>query len=459
MKKRKVLNKRTKSPQFLPVLNLHVAGIDLGSREHWVCGPIVDKSKNISSFGTTTPELEKLVTWLEEQNVQSVAMESTGVYWIPLYEMLEFHGIEVLLVNAQYINNVPGRKTDVLDCQWIQLLHSCGLLKGSFRPDESICKLRALRRQLKNLIEEKTKAIQWMQMSFDQMNIQVHRAVSDLTGKTGMAIVRAIVAGERNTTKLAKNRDKRCKKSIKEIADYLTGNWREEHLYNLKMSLGLYDHLQLMIEEYEQKILEEIVILQPEERKELPLAAHPNKAKEQLIKKRGNQEQRTALWRMTGVDLTRIDGVSVHTAQTVITEIGLDLSAFKNEKHFVSWMRLSPWLAQSAGKKIKSKKKKFGSSNPAAIALRLGAASLHSSKSALGAYYRKIARQKGGGIAIFATARKLATLVFRMLKYGQEYTDIGEQKYELQFLERRIAGLKNSAKSIGYKLVEVDMAI
>lgn len=458
MAKKEIVSNKKVPVESLPVLNSQVAGIDLGSREHWVCGPIVDKSKNISSFGTTTPELKKLLNWLEERNVQSVAMESTGVYWIPIYEMLESHGIAVLLVNAQYINNVPGRKTDVLDCQWIQLLHSCGLLKGSFRPDESICKLRALRRQLKNLIEEKTKAIQWMQMSLDQMNIQVHRAVSDLTGKTGMAIVRAIVAGERDTTKLAENRDRRCKKSIKEIADYLTGNWREEHLYNLETSLGLYDHLQLMIEKYEQKILEEIIALQPEERKELPLAAHPNKAKEQLIKKKGNQEQRTALWRMAGMDLTRIDGVSVQTAQTIITEIGLDLSAFKNEKHFVSWMRLSPWLAQSAGKKIKSKKKKFGS-NPAAIALRLAAASLHRSKSALGAYYRKIARSKGGGIAIFATARKLATLVFRMLKYGQEYTDIGEQEYERQFLERRIAGLKNSAKSIGYNIVEANIAI
>jgi len=363
-----------------------------------------------------------------------------------------------LLVNAQHVSNVPGRKTDVLDCQWIQLLHSCGLLRGSFRPDEAICSVRALRRQWRNLINERSKAVQWMQKSLDQMNVQVHRAVSDLTGKTGMTIVRAIVSGERSPTKLAENRDRRCKKYISEIANYLTGSWRDEHLYNLETSLGFYDHLQSMIDGYEKRILEKIESLQPPERRDLPVPAHPNPVKEKTIKKKGGQEYRIALWRLTGVDLTRIDGISIQTAQTIVAEVGLDLSSFPSEKNFVSWLRLSPWLAYSGGKRLKKKRKGMAVSK-VAEALRLAAASLHKSKTALGAYYRKIARRRGAGVAIFATARKLATLVFRMLKYGQDYTDIGEQAYEASFQDRRLAGLKSSAKSMGYELVGIKEAV
>lgn len=458
-RKKKVSSQKMSSPYRLPVLNTLVAGVDLGSLEHWVCGPArEDGTLNVLSFGTTTPQLEKLAAWLQEQGVVSVAMESTGIYWIPLYELLESKGFEVLLVNAQHISNVPGRKTDVLDCQWIQLLHSCGLLRGSFRPDEAICALRALRRQWRNLVDERTKAVQWMQKALDQMNVQVHRAVSDLTGKTGMAIVRAIVAGERSPINLAEHRDRRCKKSIAEIADYLTGNWREEHLYNLETSLRFYDHLQSMIEKYERSLLEKMKSLQAPERRELPVPAHPNLAKEKTINKKGGQEYREALWRLLGVDLARIDGISAQTALTVTTEIGLDLSSFPSEKHFVSWLRLSPWQAYSGGKKLKKKRKPLGA-NKAAEALRLAAASLHSSKTALGAYYRKIARRRGAGVAIFATARKLATLIFRMLKYGQDYTDIGEQAYEERFRNRRLAGLKSSAKSMGYELVTIKEAV
>ncbi|MEA1970768.1 MAG: IS110 family transposase [Thermodesulfobacteriota bacterium] len=458
-RKKKSIHTKKSSPHSLPVLNSLVAGVDLGSREHWVCGPArKDGIPNVLSFGTTTPQLEKLVAWLQEQGVVSVAMESTSIYWIPLYELLESRGFEVLLVNAQHISNVPGRKTDVLDCQWIQLLHSCGLLRGSFRPDEAICALRTLRRQWRNLIEERTKAVQWMQKALDQMNVQVHRAVSDLTGKTGMAIVRAIISGERSPLKLAEHRDRRCKKSIAEIADYLTGNWREEHLYNLESSLRFYDNLQSMIEGYEKRLLEKIKSLQAPELRELPIPAHPNPVKEKTINKKGGKEYREALWRLTGVDLSRIDGISAQTSLTVITEIGLDLSSFPNEKHFVSWLRLSPWQAYSGGKKLKKKRKPLGT-NKAAEALRLAAASLHSSKTALGAYYRKIARRRGAGVAIFATARKLATLVFRMLKYGQDYTDIGEQAYEATFMKRRFAGLKSSAKSMGYELIAIKEAV
>lgn len=215
----------------------NVAGVDLGSREHWVCGPRVDGEPNVRQFRATTPQLHELVRWLQAQRVESVAMESTSVYWIPLYELLEAHGIEVVLVNVRHLSRVPGRKSDVQDCEWLQKLHSCGLLQGSFRPDEASCRLRALARERANLGAERTRIVQRMQKALDQMNVQVHHAVSDLTGKTGMAIVRAIVAGTRDPDRLAALRDRRCRKSVAEIAEHLTGTWREEHLFNLRMGL------------------------------------------------------------------------------------------------------------------------------------------------------------------------------------------------------------------------------
>lgn len=451
--KRQKKSRKKKPVEALPVLRPNVAGIDVGSRSHFVAGPVPDGGGlNVKEFGTTTPRLQELVDWLLAQGVESVAMESTSIYWIPLYEMLESHGIEVLLVNATQVSHVPGRKTDVLDCQWIQLLHSCGLLRGSFRPDEAICALRALKRQWSNLVEERTKAVQWIQKSLDQMNVHVHHAVTELTGKTGMAIVRAIVAGERDPQRLAAHRDKRCKKSPSEIAEYLIGNWRQEHLFNLEMALQFYDHILGMIDSYEAQLLKKITALQPPDRKSESLAAHPNPMKEKVIKLRGDQKMREALWRLTGVDLTRIDGVNSGVAQLVITEIGLDLDAFPSEKKFVSWLRLSPRHSISGGKPLKNKKNSMGSTRIAGV-LRMAALSLKASKTALGAYYRKISRRKGASIAIFATARKLATLIFRMLRYGQDYVDIGETAYEEQFLTRRLAALKFNAISLGYRIV------
>lgn len=448
-------SKSKKREQFgaLPVIRPMVAGIDLGSREHWVCGPArADSEPNVCVFGTTTPQLEELAEWLIEQGVESIAMESTSVYWIPLYELLESHGIEVLLVNARQLSHVPGRKTDMQDCQWLQLLHSCGLLRGSFRPDEAICRLRAFKRQCSNLIAERTKALQWMQKALDQMNVQVHRAVSDLNGKTGMAIVRAIVAGERDPHRLATLRDGRCKKSRDQIAEHLTGNWRDEHLFNLGMALRLYDELQAMIESYEARLCKEMEALQPPERKQNPVPKHPNPGKEKAIRYHGGQEMRTTLWRFAGVDLNRIDGISTGAAQVVITEVGLDLASFPSEKHFVSWLRLSPKTAFSAGKPLKKKSKGTGATRVAG-ALRMAAVSLQRSKTALGAEFRRISRYKGGAVAVFAMARKLATLIYRMLRYGQDYVDIGEKAYEERFRRRRLVWLKTSADSLGYDLV------
>lgn len=451
-KERRKSTTKRKSANTMAVVQPDVAGIDIGSREHWVCGPARDDGANVKVFGTTTPELERLTAWLIEQGVKSVAMESTHVYWIPIYELLQSRGVEVLLANARQLRHVPGRKTDMADCQWLQRLHSCGLLRGSFRPDESICRMRALQRQIGNLVEEQSRTVQWMQKSLDQMNIQVHRAVTHITGKTGMRIVRAIVAGERDPQVLAEMRDYRCRKSVAEIADHLTGTWRDEHLFNLASALRLYDVLESEVARYSEKLGEYLVDLQPSDRKGEAVPAHPNKVKERAIKHRGDQELRTNLWRFAGVDLLRIDGISSPTAMTILTEIGTTLAAFPDEHHFVSWLRLSPRSPISGGKQLYKRPNGTGS-NRISGALRLAAVALARSKTALGAYFRRIRRSKGGKVAVFATARKLAQLVYRMLRYGQDYVDQGQDAYEALFQHKRFAGIKKAADQMGYVLV------
>ena len=458
MQKSRKVNTKTKRKRSrstaLSRIHPQVAGIDLGSREHWVCAPEVTPGKpNVRTFGTTMEQLQHLADWLLEQGVESVAMESTSVYWIPLYELLESCGIEVLLVNARQLRHVPGRKTDMRDCQWIQLLHSCGLLRGSFRPHEMIVRVRTLHRQLSTLMAESTRFVQWMQKALDQMNVQIHRAVTDLTGQTGMAIVRAIVEGERDPVRLAALRDGRCKKSSREFAEHLRGNWRDEHLFNLKSALKLYDMTQREIAAYEARILEEIRALQPVEHRDQSVPKHPNAIKEKAIRRRGGHHLRTELWRFAGVDLTRIDGIGTEAALTLLTEAGLDLTTFPSEKHFVSWLRLAPKTAFSAGKPLRYKKANGTGSTRAAAVLRMAAVSLKHSKTALGAAFRRKARHKGWTVAVFSMARRLAVLVYRMLRYGQDYIDIGEACYEDRFRQRRLAGLTDAAKSLGFKLV------
>lgn len=430
----------------------NAAGLDIGSREVWACAAPGDEVR-VECFGTTTGALEALANWLLEAGVDTVAMESTGVYWIPVFDVLETRGLEVILVDARQVKGVPGRKTDVLDCQWIRLLHACGLLKGCFRPAEDIRALRSLVREQGELVSERSTWLRKMQKSLDQMNIRVHHAVSDISGATGMRILRAIAHGQRNPMALASLRDPSCRKNLAEIAEHLRGTWREEHLFNLKSSLAMYDHLNEQIARYEKEILSRLESMQPEEHRKKEVPKLPNANKEALIRKRGDGPMREALFRLHGADLCTIDGINVETAMMFWSEIGRDLSSFASEKHFVSYIRLAPHLAVSGGKPIHGKKKRPGPSPRLAQALRMAATSLRRSKTALGAEYRRYAAIKGASHAVFIMARKLAILIYRMVRWGQAYVDIGMEAKEAQYKERRLKGMEESAKQLGYILL------
>jgi transposase len=440
--------------QGLPVVRREVAGIDLGSERHWVCGPTLDgAAREVADFGATTPELMRMAKWLRERNVKSVAMESTGVYWIAPHEVLEGEGLEVLLVDTRQLARVPGRnkKTDPVDCEWIQRLHSCGLLSGSFRPKEEVCMLRTLVRDKGNLVAEAGDWLRRMQKSLDQMNVRVHRAVADIDGATGMAILRAIVGGERDASRLAKLRNPRCRKSEKEIAEQLSGHWREDHLFSLGQALKMYDSLQERIGDYEQEILRKLGDLEQEKCRGQAAPKVKNTEKARAIQKRGQEPMREALYRMSGVDLTEIDAIGVETIQVVLTEYGPDLSCFPTEKQFVSHATLAPRRPTSGGKPVKKKKRNSASTRVAA-ALRMAALSQRHSETALGAYYRKIAARLGGDVAVFAVARKLATFIYRLLRWGHQYVDEGAEAYEKRFQDRRIKTLQAKAKELGYQL-------
>lgn len=449
---------RSKKQTALDPIRPMVAGIDIGGTEHWVCGPEGGRDeREVRVFGATTPELMKMAAWLRKLGVESIAMESTYVYWIPVYEVLEEAGFEVVLVNARTLKNVPGRKTDMHDCQWLQLLHSCGLLSGSFRPREDVCRLRALQRQRSNLIDERSRIVHWMQKSLDQMNVRVHRAVSDITGATGMKIVRAIVDGERDPLKLAALRDKRCKKSEADIAEHLTGTWRSEHLFNLGSAVELYDQLERSIAAYDAEILKVLEALTPEDRRGEAVPPHPNPNKTRAMRRRGDEALREALCRFAGKDLTLIDGISAETARVILTEIGPDIGAFPTEKNFVSWLHLCPRTPISGGRPIKGRKNSLGASRVGAV-LRLAAVSVQRTPTALGGTYRRIARRKSAAVAVFAVARKLAQFVYRLLRYGTPYADIGAKAYEQQFEERRRAALQRNAAELGLILVPMEQA-
>ncbi len=410
------------SKRELPLFYPDTAGIDIGSASHYVAGPANRDAQPVRVFKSFTPDLEKLADWLKACQIETVAMESTGVYWIPVFELLESRGFTVYLVNARHAKNVSGRKSDILDCQWIQQLMSYGLLSGSFRPKEDICALRAISRQREMLLSYQSQHIQHMQKALTQMNVQLMNVVSDIVGKTGQRIIRAILAGERDGQSLARLKDGRIRASEEEIAQALQGNWRAEHLFSLKQAVALFDAYGERLRECDQQ-LEAMLGRYPSQ------VDHPGPAKPGTPAKNAPDfDVRTALFRMCGVDLTRINGINTITALKVLAEVGPDLSRFKSAKHFASWLGLCPGTKILGGKVLSSVTPRIA--NRAAQALRMAAAALRRSQSALGAYYRRLCSRLDRPKAITATAHKLARLIYAMLTKQANYLDNGQDYYE-----------------------------
>jgi transposase len=438
----------------LSVIQSDVAGIDIGSREMFVCGPADPQGRReMRVFATTTEQIQECVGWLKQQAVRSVAMESTGVYWIPVLEIMESNGLEVLLVDTRPLSRVPGRKTDAEDCQWLQTLHSHGLLRGAYRPSEQISELRTIVRQKAVLVRQQADWIRRMHKCLDQMNVRVHHAVKDTQGVTGMAMLRAIVGGERDPRNLAKLRDPGCQKSEAEMVELLTGNWRSDHVFNLKQHMAMYDSVAGEIAVYEAEIQRRMQEVTPAGRKDVPAPPLANLEKRKTMKKRDQEGKRQAQYRVMGVDLTTIDGIGVETVEVIMSEYGTEMSKFPTEGEFVKHVGLAPHRPVSGGKVLKNKRKKQKGTRTAEV-LRNAASSLKHSRSALGAYYRRMARRKDSGVAIFATARKLAGLVYRLLRYGQQYVDAGQAEYEKRYEETRIRALKSTANQMGYNLIK-----
>lgn len=444
------MSKAKASNNDMPLVNKNAAGIDIGSKEHYVAVPADRSDKPVRSFQTFTADLYALADWLKECKITTVAMESTGVYWIPIFQILEEKGFTVYLVNARHVKNVPGRKSDVSDCQWLQRLHSFGLLSASFQPDAMTRELRAYLRQRDGLVRYTTAHIQHMQKSLTQMNIQLHNVISDITGKSGMAIIRAIINGERNPDELVKHCGNGLRSPLDVIKKSLEGNYLDEHIFTLKQAVELYDFYQKQILECENKITELLAKFPDQEIKAKSDDPPPPKKKNKQNKI--NPAIREHLQRTTGIDLTEINGFNTLTAITIISEVGLDMSKWKTEKHFTSWLGLAPNNSISGGKVLKTGTKKIKSR--ASRAFRQAAQTLERSQSYLGAYYRKMKYKLGAGKANVATARKLAVLFYNLVKNGTEFRDLGIEYFESRFKERNIASLKKRAKDLGFSLVE-----
>ena len=439
------------SPTVLDRINPNVAGIDCGSAEHFVAVPPDRDPTPVQSFPTFTTDLLRLADWLTACRVTSVAMEATGVYWIPIYEILDARGIEVLLVNARHLKNVPGRKSDVSDCEWIRELHTVGLLRGSFRPSDRIVALRGYLRHRQTLIESAGTSIQRMQKALVQMNLQLPLVVSDITGATGLRILRDIVAGHRDPQALAEHRDHRCRASKAAIIAALTGNYRPEHLFALQQNLALFDACQTQLALCDGAIDTHVQTLTAH----VPLPASPLPAPRVTKKPRDNEprfEIRAPLHQLTGgVDLTQIDGIAPYTALKLISEIGPDMSRWPTEKHFTSWLTLAPKNKISGGRLLSSRTQP--SANRAAGVLRMTAMSLGRTQTALGAFYRRLAARIGKPQAITATARKLAILIYRALKGELAYRDPGTDAYDLQQRTRVLRRLRQRAATLGFSLL------
>jgi transposase len=437
-----------KLPPHLQHMNLNAAGIDIGSERHLVAVPEGRDTVSVREFGTFTADLEALATWLKQCGVTSVAMESTGVYWIPLFEVLERHGFEVKLVDARHVKNVSGRKSDVLDCQWIQQLHTYGLLAGAFRPPDEICVLRSYLRQREMLTQSASMHIQHMQKALQQMNLLLHNVVSDITGVTGMKIIKAILAGERDPRVLARNRDERCHNTTATIAKSLVGNYREEHLFALRQAVDLYETYQAKIADCDRAIIKQVEKQPNRSDDDPPTPAKQVQARDRI---RDGVDVRDLLFKKSGVDLFAIPGLAADTLLTLASEVGFDMAPWKTEKHFASWLSVCPGTKKSGGKVLNNKTKR--NPNRATQAFRMAANSLSRSQTALGAFYRRIKARSDGQQAVTATAHKIARIYYAMLTQGTSYVELGQQAYEQRYKERRIDHLKVQAKSLGFQLV------
>lgn len=430
---------RKREEQLFP----NAAAVDVGASSHWVAVPADRAETPVREFGAMTDDLESMADWLLSCDVDVVALESTGVYWIPLHEVLEQRGLKVWLVDARQIKYVPGRKSDVQDCQWLQRLMSYGLLRAAFRPAAEVCVIRAIARQREVLLKEQASWVQRMQKALVQMNIQLTEVISDVMGQTGQAILRAIVGGERNPQALARHRHRRIKASEAEVVRALTGTWREEHLFVLAQSLAMYDHLGQRLNECDAK-LETLLAAGAVAKVDLGPAPRAG-SKARLV---FDARQHLANW--AGCDLTRIDGLGIDSVMKILSEIGTDLSRFASVKHFCSWLGLCPASKISGGKLLSSGTKR--SANRARQALKMAAMSLSHSDSALGAFYRRLCSRMDKPRANTATAHKLARLVYFMLTRGEAFVDQGQARYEEQQRARSIAALKRRATTLGFEI-------
>jgi transposase len=433
-------------PAQLQRVNLNAAAIDLGATAHFVAVPPGRDSESVRSFGAHTADLHALTQWLKQCAITTVAMESTSNYWVPLFQILEQAGFEVLLCNSRHVKNLPGRKTDVLDCQWLQELHTYGLLSGSFRPEDKVCVVRSYLRHRDNLTKAASAHVQHMQKALTEMNIGLHHVLSDLTGVSGLSIIRSILEGERDTLKLASLKHPYVRKPVEEIAQALEGDYREEHLFALRQALQLYEAYQQHIMACDQQIEAALRALKPAAATEAPPAAKPRKT----AKAQADFALKAQLEALCGVDLTAVPGMQILSAQILVSEIGLDMSRWATDKHFCAWLRLAPGNRVSGGKRLRSKPHK--GHNRAAQILRVCAQAAIQSKSALGAFGRRLRGRLDTPKAIKALAHKLARTIYRMLKTGRPYADAGEHYYEEKYRDHVLKQLHKKAAFFGFQL-------
>jgi len=458
---RRELGRRLNSEDSgLQVVHPDAAGIDIGNESHFVAIPPDRDPTPIREFGSWTADLHQMANWLKEHGITTVALQSTGVYWIPVLEVLEQAGLEVYLVNARGTKNLPGRKTDVQECDWIRKLHTYGLLRNSFRPPEEIRSVRTIWRQRDRLVQEAARAVQHMQKALTTMNVQLANAISDISGTTGQAIIRAIVAGKRDPWELAELRDRRIFATKEEIAHSLQGHWREDVIFELRQAVESYDFFQKQMSACDQELIKYMAAIESREitpKQDPPKDAStlssvkPARRSKTRRKNQPGFDLATELERTMGADLTRIDGIDVITAQVIFSEIGSDFSAFPDENHFASWLTLAPKRDISGGKVIRNIP--AAGRNRVANALRMAAESLSRSNSYLGARYRRLRARLDGPVAVKAMARYLACLVYRIVTKGQAYVDRGAAHYEKKRQEREHVALQLRAANLGFKLV------